>query len=263
MTSNRNISRYKHRKSLINKKVLNQIIKNSNICKHAIRELELAGYKKNENCPSGWMYNQVLESLAVFSSHGNSGFSAPLEISLVKKLSNFDILTPLKFGDNEWNECYDNVYQNARNTSIFKENDKIKDINAFIKTPIKSYSYDTKKWKEKVPISYHGDLFEHKDGVFTGRYFKTCYIKYDPLEGYMPKEKININCLEVEFAKDQWIMAVDADDKDLAKLNEEYDIEWKLLPSVKDIRLEDYTSDIDNRVIKDLNKKINYYGKYL
>lgn len=254
MTSNRNVSRYKYRKYLINKKVLNQIIGSSRVCKHAIRELELAGYQKNKNCYSSWMYNQVLEALAVFSSHGNSGFSAHLEIHLVKKLSNFDVLSPLKFDDSEWHLSCDNVYQNIRKSSIFKENNKIRDIHAFIKTPIKQYSYNTKKWREKVPVSYHGDLFEHKDGVLTGRYFSTCYIKYDPFEGYMPKESININCLEVEFAKDNWIMAVDADDKDLAKLNEEYDIDWKILPSIKDIRLEDYTSNTDKLALKDLNK---------
>lgn len=49
-------------------------------------------------------------------------------------------------------------------------------------------------------------------------------------------------------------MVVDADDKDLAKLNEEYDIEWKLSPTAKDIRLEDYNSGIDNLVIKDLHR---------
>ena len=255
MTSNRNISRYKYRKYLINKKVLNQIIKNSNICKHAIRELELAGYKKNENCPSGWMYNQVLEALAIFSSHDNSGFSAPIEINLVKKLSNFDIISPLKFDDNEWNLCYDNVYQNTRKSSIFKEGDKIKDINAFVKTPIKRYDYNTKEWSEVTPISYRGaGLFEHKDGILTGRYFSTCYIKYNPSEGYIPKKTININCLEVEVAKDNWIMAVDADNKDLAKLNEEYNIEWEMSPIAKDIRLEDYTSEIDQLVTNDLRK---------
>lgn len=254
MTSNRNISRYKYRKYLVNKKILNQIIKNSYICKHAIKELELAGYKKNENGPNGWMYNQVLEALAVFSSHDNSGFSAPIEINLVKKLSSFDIISPLKFDDKEWNLCYDNVYQNIRKSSIFKENDKIKDINAFVKTPIKRYSYNTKEWRKIDSISWQGGLFEHKGGVLTGRYFNYCYIKYDPTKGYIPKETINILCLEVEFAKDDWIMAVDANDKDLAKLNEEYDIEWKLSPTAKDIRLEDYNSGINNLVTKELRK---------
>lgn len=254
MASNRNVSRYKYRKYLVNKKLLNQIIKDSPLCKHAIKELELAGYKKDKDCCSSWLYNQVLESLAVFSSHNNSYFSAPLEINLVKKLSSFDIISPLKFDDKEWDLAFDNVYQNIRKSSIFKENDKIKDIYAFVKTPIKRYSYDTKKWSDVEPISYKGDLFEHRNGVLTGRYFRTCYIKYNPLEGYMPKKKVNINCLEVEFAKDSWIMAVGADDKDLAKLNEEYDIDWKVLPSIKDIRLEDYTSNTDNLALKDLNE---------
>lgn len=252
MTSNRNVSRYKYRKYLINKKVLNQIIEDSPLCKHAIKELEIAGYKKSKNCCSGWMYNQVLEALAVFCSHDNSGFSAPFEITLVKRLSNFDVISPLKFGDDEWELCYDNLYQNTRKSSIFKKDGKIKEIYAFVKTPIKQYSYNTKKWSEVEPVSYHGDLFEHKDGIFTGRYFNTCYIKYDPSKGYVPKKSINIHCLEVEFAKEQWIMAADADSEELAKLSKEYDIDWKLLPTVKDLRLEDYTSDIDKLAAKDL-----------
>lgn len=51
-------------KPLINKKVLAKVIRRSNICKHAIKELKLA----------------------VFASHGNSGGSAPWEINLVQKL---------------------------------------------------------------------------------------------------------------------------------------------------------------------------------
>lgn len=200
------------------------------------------------------MFNQVLEALAVFVSHGNSGFSAPLEINLVKKLSSFDVITPLKFDNTEWKWHYDDVYQNIRKSSIFKHGDKIRDVDTFVKTPIKRYSYNTKEWRKIDPISLQGGLFEHKDGVLTGRYFNRCYIKYDPAKGYIPKETINIPCLEVEFAKDNWIMAVDADDKDLAKLNEEYDIEWELSPTAKDIRLEDYNSNIDNLVFKDLNR---------
>lgn len=34
-------------KPLINKKVLAKVIRESNICKHAIKELKLAGYGKN------------------------------------------------------------------------------------------------------------------------------------------------------------------------------------------------------------------------
>lgn len=50
---------------------MNYIINNSNICKHAIRELKLAGYDDNKGGPNDWMYQQVIEAVAVFASHGN------------------------------------------------------------------------------------------------------------------------------------------------------------------------------------------------
>lgn len=64
-------------KPLINKKVLAKVIRESNICKHAIKELKLAGYGNGEGGPNDWMYQQVIEAVAVFASHGNSGSSAP------------------------------------------------------------------------------------------------------------------------------------------------------------------------------------------
>ena len=63
-------------KPLINKKVLAKVIRESNICKHAIKELKLAGYGNEEGGPNDWMYQQVIEAVAVFASHDNSGSSA-------------------------------------------------------------------------------------------------------------------------------------------------------------------------------------------
>lgn len=80
-------------KPLINKKVLAKVIRRSNICKHAIKELKLAGYGKGEGGPNDWMYQQVIEAVAVFASHGNSGGSAPWEINLVQKLCDWNIRT--------------------------------------------------------------------------------------------------------------------------------------------------------------------------
>lgn len=102
MKKSRRIVKKMSKKSLINKKALRYIIANSNLCKHAIRELELAGYSKEEDGPNKWMREQVIEAVALFSSHGNSGFSAPFEINLVKKLCSFDIISPLRFDDGEW-----------------------------------------------------------------------------------------------------------------------------------------------------------------
>lgn len=65
-------------KPLINKKVLAKVIRESNICKHAIKELKLAGYGNGEGGPNDWMYQQVIEAVAVFASHGNLGLSKKL-----------------------------------------------------------------------------------------------------------------------------------------------------------------------------------------
>ena len=89
-------------KPLINKKVLAKVIRRSNICKHAIKELKLAGYGKGEGGPNDWMYQQVIEAIAVFASHGNSGGSALWEINLVQKLCDWDIISPLRFNTKEW-----------------------------------------------------------------------------------------------------------------------------------------------------------------
>ena len=90
------------KKSLINKKALSVYYRKQYLCKHAIRELELAGYsERKRTVPNKWMREQVIEAVAPVSSHGNSGFSAPFEINLVKKLCSFDIISPLRFDDGE------------------------------------------------------------------------------------------------------------------------------------------------------------------
>ena len=111
-------------KKLINKDVLNDIIANSNICQHAIKELKLAGYGKGEGGPNDWIYQQVLEAVAVFASHGNSCSSAPWEINFVEKLCSWDIISPLRFTDDEWCQISsDGTCQNRRKGNVFKEPD--------------------------------------------------------------------------------------------------------------------------------------------
>lgn len=68
------------------------------------------------------MYQQVIEAVAVFASHGNSGMSAPWEINLVQRLCDWDIISPLKFTDDEWCQISsDGTCQNRRKSDVFKE----------------------------------------------------------------------------------------------------------------------------------------------
>lgn len=46
----------KSKNKLINQKSLNDIISKCPICKHAIKELKLAGYGNGEGGPNDWMY---------------------------------------------------------------------------------------------------------------------------------------------------------------------------------------------------------------
>lgn len=246
------------KKELVNKKVLQRIIRESKLCQHAIKELKLAGYGKGECGPNNWMYQQVIESLAVFSSHGNSRSSALWEIHLVQKLCNWDIISPLSFTDNEWHQISsDGTCQNIRKTNVFKEPDgNIHYNGAFTKQPIDRYSFITKKWTEnKNLICWDGGLFEHKDNILTGRYFNKCNLwSIDVDKGWIPKDTIIINCVEVEIAPDNWLMAVKADDIDLITLGCYYNIEWKECPCMKGIRLEDVTPELEEKAYNELQK---------
>lgn len=93
------------------------------------------------------MYQQVIEAVAVFASHGNSGSSAPWEINLVQRLCDWDIISPLKFTDDEWCQISsDGTCQNRRKSDVFKEpNGSIHYNGAFTKRPISRYNFDTKE----------------------------------------------------------------------------------------------------------------------
>lgn len=246
------------RKNLINKKAFQYIIANSNICQHAKAELKRAGYGKGEGGPNDWMYEQVMEAVAVFAIHGNSGTSAPYEINLVKRLCDWDIISPLKFTDDEWCQISkDGTCQNIRKTDVFKESDGTIHYNeAFAKRPTDRYSYATKEWsKNKRPVCWSGGLFEHKDKVLTGRYFNKCLIwSTDIYHGWMPKERIDIDCVEVEIAPDGWLMAVDKNSTDLLFLSVNYNIKWEECPCLKGVRLEDVTPELEEQAYAEMKR---------
>ena len=96
----------------------------TNILSWAERELELAGYKKDdtEDGPNKWLREGTLELLKVFSDQEHSGMSAPYAISLFTRLAECKPLTPLTGEESEWGtEVDDN--QNNRFPGIFREPD--------------------------------------------------------------------------------------------------------------------------------------------
>ena len=63
-----------------------------------------------------------MEIIAVLVYHNNSSSSIPFDIRLVKKLCSWNVISPLRFTDDEWNQiCIDGLCQNSRKSDVFKE----------------------------------------------------------------------------------------------------------------------------------------------
>lgn len=97
----------------------------SNMLKWAEEELRYAGYDVNdpEDGPNRWLAEGTLELLKVFTEQGHSGSSAPYAVALFEKLAMWKPITPITGADDEWMEVGTNVWQNRRNSAVFKKED--------------------------------------------------------------------------------------------------------------------------------------------
>lgn len=245
-------SKIKQIPNLINKRGLEYVVKNSKLCQHAIKELELAGYDKNKDCPNGWLYNQVLEAVAVFSSHNNSESSAGFERNMVNTLCSYGVLSPLKFTDDEWEKCvFGNIYQNKRKSDVFKRDGKITYCHAYDVKATKHYNCKTKEWTNfKGPVYWHTGIYETINGILTGNYFDTCYIdSIDKEKGWMPKNTVKIECNEIEIGDCNCIYCAEKHNIDMQLLRLMYNVGYKYSDVIKDIRMEDMTNELEEKFI--------------
>lgn len=261
------------RKSLINKKALQFIIAHSNICRRGDYELRLAGYKPGQkNNPNSWMYDQVMEALAVFSSHGNSGFSARFEINLVQKLCNFEPIAPLTLNDDEFNFTYIDDkgrynYQNKRKSSIFKKVDKdgntvIEDIDAFTKRIKYHKGWGDNEFKEGNNTTWSGGTWiVNKELKFTGDYLTWCKIKQVDIDNhkYHPQKTIVLNCYEIgaDDGINGFINFVRNDSPEFIQLCKQYEISTISVESIKGDSVFDITPVDIEIAEKELKDKCN------
>lgn len=229
---------------LINPVVLQKIIAESNLCRHAATEFSFANFDKDSY--ASMFAKDVMELLAVLSYQGHTNHSISYALKLFTSLAKYEVLTPLTLSDDEFEKdskdltC--NSRQNLRKFSIFKKADgTIIDIDAFTKMPTGTYRFDTKQWEENNSKMCWagGRLYEHKDNILTGRYFSRCAIKVDKNGTYTPKEKVTIPCIEVEVDKGDWMMCVSKDENRLKVLNKQYNILWETEEKLKGINVTD------------------------
>lgn len=115
------------------------------------------------------------------------------------------------------------------------------------------------KTKKLLPfstdLSWKNDVFETKDGVLTGRYFNTCYIKECQIKSgyYIPFNTIKLKGVKVEIKEFIYIMAIDCENDDLIRLSNLYDIDWKTNNTFKDKNIKDITVKDYNNYIKSIS----------
>lgn len=173
---------------------------------YAKKELEIAGLFDKDSDYNGLLGHAIMELIEVFSKQDHSGFSASIVIDVFKKLASYKPLQPLTGKDNEWvngGMLEDNMYQNIRNSAVFKDSKDGKPyfIDAYVKRTPNGHRYS-------------GQL-HLKDGRRVG----PCYIK-----DFSNMPTIVIDVLEKEIEKDNWETWV-KDESQLEELAKYYDFE--------------------------------------
>ena len=245
--------------NIIKKIYFNKIIKNSPLCQKAIRELKLAGYINSNDKMSRLMANQVLETLAVFSSHKNFSFSTHTEFELFNILANRKILTPLTFKDNEWDKIDKHLWQNNRIDSIFKDNTgRIQYDNAYCCEINRSYSYETKKWNKGSKFCYYPYTAFLYNGFnkFTGGILKGAYFTKQTIEtGIIPKNTIKLDSTKIRMINGNCIICVNVNDANFAELQSNYDLAIKYNAILVEKDILDITSILEKQILKELKNE--------
>lgn len=81
-------------------------------------------------------------------------------------------------------------------------------------------------------------------------------LPYKINKGWTPRPTITIDCVEIEIAPDNWIMAVDANNTNLLLLNVYYNIQWEECSCLRGIRLEDVTVELEEEAYEEMRHNI-------
>lgn len=222
-------------------------INDNEILQYAHNELTIYGYNKNSK-----YYNDIIE---VIVNINNINSSIKHNISIINKLCDKVPITPLTLKEDEFEQSISSkiLYVNKRYNRIYKYLNKMFVINAYSISPQYILSIKTKKLLPfSTDLSWKNDVFETKDGVLTGRYFNTCYIKECQIKSgyYIPFNTIKLKGVKVEIKEFIAIMTIDCENSYLIRLSNLYDIDWKITNAFKD-------KNIKNITIRDYNKYRN------
>lgn len=200
-------------------KYIRHCAKDSNYIKYALSEFKIAYDDWEKEEMQNLMCNQILDLLALLSTQGDSGFSISYKLPLLNKLIKFTPIKKLTFDYDEFNEPYDleGTRQNKRDSRYFLDrNQKICFLNSYIKN-IKYYIGEDLKIKKGSLNSYTGALYVINEHSNIPVQYKV-YVKNKKY----PNNTINLNCYEIEYPND-WFLIV-CSTKELNKLCKNYEV---------------------------------------
>lgn len=97
----------------------------SNLVQYAEDELSRIGMGADSRKENKMMHDHIIHMVEEFSKEGHSGFSASYALSILKKLLNWEPLTPLTGEPEEWNVVSEAsgepMWQNKRCSRVFKD----------------------------------------------------------------------------------------------------------------------------------------------
>lgn len=181
-------------------KIIRWSTRDCNYKKHAQREFDILGWPGDDEM-QGWVCENIIDLLSVFSSQGHSGSSAPYVLNIFEKVSSFKPITPIECTDLEWGESFsnDDSYQNKRLSSVFK---KGKDG--------KPYYLDAITWRTQTGSTWHGSALKtNGEKVTSSQLIK---LPFTPKTFY-------IDVIEKEIEKDDWEFYI----KDESQLDEVFE----------------------------------------
>lgn len=226
---------FKRRKDVKQRKKINAaiafIVENSadsGYIKHAKAEFKIAfdtiwkGENEDEEDleMQKFMCKQVLELLAVLSTHGDSGTTIGYKLDLFNKLVNFKTIAPLTLEDDEFDSRTDDIAQNKRNSSIFKEKDgAISYLYGLVKNRYWYVGEDNKVIKDRASYTTIGSVFVVKPNGSIYAIRSSVLLKNKNADKL---KTFTIPTYEIEYPKGWWITLVK--EEELAAVKKAYDI---------------------------------------
>ena len=148
------------------------------------------------------MDGDIVELLSVLAMQGDMGFSIGIKMKMLQTAMDFGLLSPLDFSVSEWSDrlsLTDNIWQNTRRSSVFKEYDEKTD--EFIYTDNDSlrlcelatrYDIGSSKTTIGYPSTFGGGYIMYDENTREYHIYRDVIVNR---ETYMGRNTIKLPCV--------------------------------------------------------------------